>query len=127
MEQIEPMDGMEWSLLAATFVAPHENYVSYDTSEPYFEGNEKNLVLHSMNNPEQSVINKSILETLSDEAMGMLKIIISGSDSMFTPKTKNLTPRSLHIFLCKSGYSERKIKKLMAEIKKVLLMIVNDQ
>jgi len=104
---------------AALFAMNPLNYVSYSGID-MFEDNiiDSTVVLaSSLPNPEQITIKNDIIFKLSIDAKFILKILFDPPNSLRCPKSKNITKRSLKIYLIKQKWNPLKINKAFIEMK----------
>jgi len=119
-----------WDFLNAVNVAKASSYVSFDLLEGIEEEDRVvdseyyNLIRQRSINPEKETIKKEEFGKLSQEAREVISIIVNAPMEMLemmTPKTKNITIRSLALFISEWFFHrtvpERKTKRVIEELK----------
>lgn len=116
-----------WDFLNAMNIANASSYVTFD----FLEGQEDRLpdseyvqlITNQSKNPEKEMMKKEEYQNLSDEAKHIISLIINAPSEileMMTPKTKNLTIRSVSLFISKVFFNrkvpEKKTQKVIKEI-----------
>ena len=106
--------------LCAMNAARPENYISYSGIDMFDEDSKHNFSLTSNTNIEESMIKKDLIDNMSQDALFLLETIINSPELVATPKTKNVTKKSIIIFLEDQKWHPKRIKKAFGEIKNYL-------
>jgi hypothetical protein len=104
----------------AFFAINPANYISYSGIDFLQNNNivDDSIILESpILNPEQTLIQNDIISKLSNDAKFILNILFNPPDQLRCPKSKNITKRSLKIFLTKQKWNPLKINKVFIEMK----------
>lgn len=96
------------------------NYVSYDGMDLLQEG-QANIRLAAEYNQEEALIKKDLFLSLSPDAHFVIEAINEGK--CLTPKTGNITKRSVELFLTKLWRNEARSKKALMEIQNFVFQI----
>jgi hypothetical protein len=119
METYNKNEIKEDDLISAVLVFPQENYISYLGIDLPFnkeEGTEE-IRLESDVNIEKELIKKDLKENLNTDCQFILGIIINSPERLETPKTGNITIRSITLFLNKNKWNRIRINRAFKEIK----------
>lgn len=104
-------DAFDSALLAAL---PNQ-YVPYDGTDLWIDGSDS-VHLISQHNQEINLIKKDLFQWLSVDAHFVVKTINNQAFGVQTPKTKNITRRSIELFLVKRHWDRKRIRKVFMEI-----------
>lgn len=96
------------------------NYVSYDGMDILQEG-QANIRLASEYNQETGLIKKDLFRHLSPDAHFVIDAINEGK--CLTPKTGNITKRSIELFLSKLWQNETRSKMALIEVQNFVFQI----
>lgn len=119
METYNKNEIKEDDLVSAILVFPQENYISYLGIDLPFNKEEgmEEIRLESDVNIEKELIKKDLKENLNTDCQFILGIIIDSPERLETPKTGNITIRSITLFLNKQKWNRIRINKAFKEIK----------
>lgn len=107
----------------SALIAANENaYIPYDGMDICQEG-ETALRLESVYNQERQLIKKDLFRILSSDAHYVTEAIINELPALATPKTGNITKRSISLFLRKKHWDKKRIKKTLVEIQGFVLQM----
>lgn len=107
---------------SALIAANANSYVPYDGMDICQEG-ETTLRLESVYNQERQLIKKDLFRILSSDAHYVTEAIIDELPALATPKTGNITRRSISLFLRKKHWDKKRIKKTLVEIQGFVLQM----
>jgi hypothetical protein len=119
METYNKNEIKEDDLVSAVIAFPQENYISYLGIDLAFHEEEgiKEIKLESDVNIEKELIKKDLKENLNTDCQFILGIIIESPEKLETPRTGNITIRSITLFLNKQKWNRIRINKAFKEIK----------
>lgn len=106
---------------SALIAASAHNYVPYDGMDIFLQDNQEGLRLCSEDNQEDWLIKKDLLSTLSADAHFVVDLICH--DIPLTPKTSNVTRRSVEVYLKEYHWSVKRIKSTLVEIQKFVFQL----
>lgn len=107
---------------SALIAANASSYVPYDGMDICQEG-ETTLRLESVHNQERQLIKKDLFNFLSSDAHYVAEAIIDELPELVTPKTGNITRRSISLFLRAKHWDKKRIKKTFVEIQGFVLQM----
>lgn len=113
-----PNDAFDSALFAMT----EHCYLSYDGMDFHTEGSPK-IILESFSNQEAALIRKDLVSKLSSDALFVVNAIQDEASEIQTPKTGNITARSIKQFLEKNHWGKTRIKKTFKEIQGFVLQL----
>jgi hypothetical protein len=113
-------DAFDSALLAAN----ENSYIPYDGMDICQEGS-TSLRLESVHNQERQLIKKDLFKILSPDAHYVTEAIIDELPELVTPKTGNITRRSISLFLRKKHWDKKRIKKTFVEIQGFVLQMAD--
>ena len=107
---------------SALFAMSENQYIPYDGMDLFEEGS-KAFHLASHHNQERALIKKDLVESLSKDAYFLIEAINDESDDLKTPKTGNITTRSIKQFLIRSHWANKRINKVLEEVQGFVLQL----
>jgi len=119
METYNRNEIKEDDLVSAILAFPQENYISYLGIDLAFQEQDgiKEIRLESDVNIEKDLIKKDLTEKLGMDCQFILNMIIDNPEKLETPKTGNITMRSITLFLNKQKWNRIRTNKAFKEIK----------
>ena len=109
-------DAFDSALIAASV----HNYIPYDGMDIIHEDQE-NIKLCHENNQEVLLMKKDLLSSLSSDAHFVVELICN--DIPITPKTSQVTRRSVEVFLKKYHWNKKRIKTTLVEIQNFVFQL----
>ena len=119
METYNRNEIKEDDLVSAVLAFPQENYISYLGIDLAFQEQDgiKEIRLESDVYIEKELIKKDLKENLNIDCQFILNMIIDNPEKLETPRTGNITMRSITLFLNKQKWNRIRTNKAFKEIK----------
>jgi len=107
---------------SALFAIDPTRYIPYDGIDLSKTG-KKSFLLISNDNQEKTLIKKDLFRCLSPDAHFVVEAVDGELSELTTPKTGNITKRSIELFLSKRHWHKKRIKDVFIEIQGFILQI----